>query len=163
MTLNEVRKFAQQCAEQKKVWHFHILTPTCRLNDSKKYALVVENSTDSEEYIAYSEEPFMGIGQELVKMLHGTDVIKEKTGTQSIPPSKQVQRLLLRAKELANKNTFWHHHMLFPNCKYNKQQGKWAIVFEDQEKSEIIESVSDEEPKSDLQYIESLFYSQKKK
>lgn len=52
--------------------------------------------------------------------------------------------------------------MLFPNCMFNKNKDKWAIIFEDQERNEIIESVTDKEPKTDLQYIESLFYSQKK-
>ena len=52
--------------------------------------------------------------------------------------------------------------MLFPGCKYNKHGDKWVIVFEDMEKGEIIESISEDEPKSDLQHIEGLFYSQKK-
>ena len=52
--------------------------------------------------------------------------------------------------------------MLFPYCKFNKNKGKWTIIFEDKEKNEIIESITDTEPKTDLQYIEALFYSQKK-
>ncbi len=160
MTTNQLKQLAQQFAEQGKNWHFHILTPNCQLNETDKYALILENSTDNEFYVVYSDEPYMAIGQELVALLHGKDVIKDEFSINSVSPSEQVRRLLDRAKELTSKGVFWHHHTLFPGCKYNKHVGKWVIVFEDQEKGEIIESLTDDEPKSDLQYIEGLFYKQ---
>ncbi len=162
MTSDDIMALAKKIAEQKKKWHFHILTPECQLNDSNKYALVLENVTDRKEYVVYSEEPYMSIGQELVKLLHGDDVVKDKEEEKNTPPSQKVVQLLERAKDLAQKGIFWHHHMLFPGCKYNKHSNKWVIVFEDPEKREIIESISGDEPKSDLQHIEGLFYSQKK-
>lgn len=162
MTVDEIKSLAKQFSAGKKKWHFHILTPNCQLNDFHKYALVLENVTDNQSYVVYSNEPYMGIGKELVTLLHGTDVVKDETEKKASPPSIQVSNLLARAKELSSKGIFWHHHMLFPGCKYNKHGIKWVIVFEDQEKRETIEIVSDTEPKSDLQYIEGLFYSQKK-
>lgn len=160
MTTTQLKQIARQYAEQGKNWHFHILTPKCQLNEVDKYAIVLENTTDNEFYVVYSEDPQMEIGQELVALLHGKDVIKKASSKDSVSPSEQVQRLLDRAKQLTTKGVFWHHHTLFPGCKYNKHVGKWVIVFEDQEKGEIIESLTDDEPKSDLQYIEGLFYKQ---
>jgi hypothetical protein len=45
---------------------------------------------------------------------------------------------------------------------FNNSKGKWTIIFEDQENNEVIESVTKDEPKSDLQHIEKLFYAQKR-
>lgn len=162
MKVDEMRELAKECARSGKSWHFHILTPECKLNSSGKYALVLENTTDGKEYIVYSDTPFMGIGKTLITLLHGNDVMKGETEPKPTPPSKMVERILTRVKELMAKGIFWHHHMLFPGCKYNTHGDQWVIVFEDKEQGEIIESVSDSEPKSDLQYIEGLFYGQKK-
>lgn len=67
-----------------------------------------------------------------------------------------------KAKQLNKSGKAWHHHMLFPGCMFNKHVGKYVIVFENKKAGEIIESISDDEPKGDLQHIETLFYKQKK-
>ncbi len=162
MTIDEIKTLAKQFSANKKKWHFHILTPECQLNESAKYALILENVTDNQFYVVYSDEPYMDIGKELVVLLHGADVVRDETEEKLNPPSEQVGKLLERAKELSSKGIYWHHHVLFPGCTYNKHGSKWVIVFEDKEKGEIIESTSDREPKNDLQHIEGLFYSQKK-
>ncbi len=161
-TIEEIRRLAKRFSELDKKWHFHILTPECQLNETGNYALVLENITDSDTYISYSDKPYMGTGEELVKLLHGADVMKGENEEKKSDPSEQVIKLLVRAKELIKEGVFWHHHMLFPKCKYNKHGDKWVIVFEDADKGEIIESISEHEPKNDLQHIEALFYSQKK-
>lgn len=51
--------------------------------------------------------------------------------------------------------------MLFPDCTFNKHKGKWAIIFEDAERGEILYSISTTEPKDDLKHIETAFYAQK--
>lgn len=51
--------------------------------------------------------------------------------------------------------------MLYPACHFNPHPGKWTIMFEDQESGEVLESVTDQEPKTDLKHIEKLFYDQK--
>ena len=104
----------------------------------------------------------MGVGKKLVQLLHADDVIKDKKKQKKLPPSTPVKKLITRANQLTSKGTFWHHHMLFPGCKFNNHNHKWVIIFEDQEKGEIIESVTNNEPKNDLQHIEALFYSKKK-
>lgn len=161
-TIDEIKKTAEEYSLKGVKWHFHILTPECQLNDVKKYALILENSRDETIYVCYSTEPYMNIGKELVQLLHGSDVIKDKDEKKEIPASAQVEKLLSRAKILNEQGKFWHHHMLFPYCKYNKNKGKWTILFEDKENNEVIEGVTDNEPKNDLQYIEALFYNQKK-
>lgn len=161
-SVDEIKKYAERYVKDKKKWHFHILTPECQLNDQKNYALVIENGTDNEAFICYSEKPYMDIGKELVQLLHGNDVIKKAEEKHKKPPSQSVKKLLKRAEKLIEEKIFWHHHMLFPYCKFNTNKNKWTIIFEDKENNKIIESVTDSEPKSDLQYIETLFYSQKK-
>lgn len=162
MTVDEIRTLAEECSHNGKAWHFHILTPECQLNSSGKHTLVLENATDRKEYVVYSDTPFMDIGKILVTLLHGNDVVKGETEINPSPPSEMVEKMIIKAKELMAKGFFWHHHMLFPGCKFNTHGDKWVIVFEDKEKEKIIKSISDDEPKNDLQYIEGLFYSQKK-
>jgi len=161
-TIEEIKKTAQEYAANGIKWHFHILTPECTLNTTKEYALILENASNDTMCVCYSATPYMTIGKELVQLLHGKDVIKETKEQKELPPSPKVEKLIQRAKELIEKGVFWHHHMLFPYCAFNKQKGKWAILFEDKENNEVIESISETEPKSDLQHIEALFYSQKK-
>jgi hypothetical protein len=162
-TISQIKKKAKQLASAGKNWHFHILTPECQLNDKKSYALILENATDDEVLVCYSDEPYMDIGKELVKLLHGEDVVKDKNQqTEVTEPSPQVQEILKRAQQLNAAGKSWHHHLLFPGCRFNNHPDKWVIIFEDKEAGEIIESVSDNEPKEDLQHIETLFYQQKK-
>ena len=163
ITIDQLKTKAQEFAQDHKKWHFHILTPGCQLNDTDRYALVLENTTDGESFACFSDEPYMGVGKELVKLLHGDDVVKEDSGEEkSLEPSEQVKKILEKAGQLRAEGKPWHHHMLFPGCKYNKYGDKWVIIFEDKEAGEIIEAISDDEPKSDLEHIETLFYQQKK-
>jgi hypothetical protein len=104
----------------------------------------------------------MDIGKTLVQLLHGNDVIKTEAEPKLLPPSLEVIKIIKRAQDSNKAGKFWHHHMLFPDCIYNKNPGQWAIVFEDQVNKEVITSLSADEPKNDLQYIENLFYQQKK-
>jgi hypothetical protein len=162
-SIDQIKTKAQDLSNAGKKWHFHILTPECQLNETDKYALILENTSDGEVFVCYSDEPYMNIGKELVKLLHGDDVVKENTTeADNSKLSEQVTKILKRAKKLNAKGTSWHHHMLFPGCRYNKHHDKWVIIFEDKEAGEIIESITSEEPKSDLLHIETLFYQQKK-
>ncbi len=161
-TSDEIKRIAHDYALKGIKWHFHILTPDCQLNDVKEYALILESVTDENIYVCFSTTPYMSIGKELVLLLHGSEVLKGNEEYKEVPPSPQVEKLLERARNLTEKGVFWHHHMLFPYCIFNKNKGKWTILFEDKENNEVIESVSENEPKRDLQHIEALFYSQKK-
>lgn len=160
--INQIRAKAQEFSQAKKSWHFHILTPQCQLNTEKQFALILENATDKQTFVAYEDNPPMEIGKQLVQLLHGNDVVQDKNQSVDLPkPSLQTEIILNKAQQLNQEGKFWHHHMLFPDCIFN-DSGSWLIIFEDQATGEIIKSVSKTEPKSDLKHIETLFYQQKK-
>jgi len=161
-SIDQIKGLAKKLAVDKKSWHFHILTPECHLSTTEQYALIVENSTDKKTYACYSDKPYMGVGEVFVKLLHGDDVMQNKAKAEKLTsPSKPVKKLIKRAKKLNQQGKFWHHHMLFPDCIFN-DSGKWLILFEDQDKDEVLKSATDNEPKSDLKHIETLFYNQKR-
>ena len=160
VTIEEVQEKARLWQAQGKKWHFHMLTPDCIFNErNDKQAFVLENSTDSQTYVVYSDRPYVKADQELVKMLHGDKILDRDKGTTN-SSNERMQVVLQRAQELNERNIPWHHHMLFPDCIFNEHKGKWNIVFEDKENSEVIEALYDEEPVDDLRSIEVLYFEQ---
>jgi len=161
-TIEEVEKKASLWQSQGKRWHFHMLTPDCTFNKrNDKHAFVLENRTDNETYAVYSDKRYMETGQKLVKMIHGDKILgksKENAGS----TNENIKTILKKAKELTEKGVQWHHHMLFPDCIFNKHPGKWNITFEDRENNSIIEALYDKEPVNDLREIEILYYKQKR-
>lgn len=153
-TIEDIKKIAHRLHKEKKEWHFYILTPDCLLNKSKKHAFILENVFDKEIYVNYSTERQLATGKELVELLHRINTAAVQT------TDKNILIIKKKAEECNKKNIPWHHHMLFPNCTFNKHKGKWCIIFEDKE--QIIESLSAEEPKENLSIIEKLYYEQKK-
>jgi len=161
VTIQELMETAKKINSEGKKWHFHMLTPDCMFNEIKnKQAFMLENTTDDEVYIVYSNDRYMDQGKELVKMLHG-DSVTEKSESEPQITNESVKLIVERAKELNKKGVHWHHHMLFPDCILNKHKGKWCIVFEDKEMNKLLEAVFEDEPKDDLRAIEILFYQQK--
>jgi hypothetical protein len=155
----ELEKVANRCHVQEVSWHFHLLTPLCCLNRRPMHAFIVENSTDNQVYVSYSEKPNMILGKKLLALLHGITVgTKEQKSETTV--STDVQTIVDRAITLTEKGKFWHHHMLLPSCIFN-ESGKFVIMFEDQEKEIILKALSDSEPKDSLSMIESLYYKQK--
>ncbi|MGD8744531.1 MAG: hypothetical protein PVJ52_02980 [Candidatus Woesebacteria bacterium] len=111
VSVNKIRSLANRFNKEGNKWHFHILTPECQLNDRDDYALVLESAVNNKSYVCYSKKPYMNIGEELVKLLHGDDVIKDKKDGTSVPSSK-VEKLLKRAKELNEKGHFWPSYVV---------------------------------------------------
>lgn len=101
----------------------------------------------------------MDAGKELVKLLHGSDVVQETPPTLS-PGKSNIQEILDRVRNIHERGEFWHHHMLLPDCIFNKNKGKWTLILEDPQTKGVLESVTDCEPKEDLKQVETLFYSQ---
>ena len=160
--IKKLVKIAKEINSRGKKWHFHMLTPGCIFNERKdKDAFVLENETDQKVYIVYSDERYMDIGEELVKLVHGDNIVRKDDSDENID-NKIIKKILERAKELNQKNIKWHHHMLFPDCIFNKHQGKYCIVFEDPENKNVLEFVSKKEPLNELRMIEILYYQQKK-
>ena len=160
VTIEEVQEKARLWQAQGKRWHFHMLTPDCIFSErDDKHAFVLENSTDSQTYVVYSDKPYIKVDQELVKMLHGDKILDRDKGTTD-SSNERMQVILQRAQELNERSIPWHHHMLFPDCMFNEHKGKWNIVFEDKENSDVIEVLYDEEPVDDLRSIEVLYFEQ---
>jgi hypothetical protein len=164
VTIQKIKGVAKKLDNASKKWHFHILSPGCIYNQKVKFALVLENVSDDEQYVAYTVERPSKVGKRLVEMLHGKVVSKSrrKPSKRSIKKlSNDVQNMVVRMKQLNEAGVSWHHHMLFPDCLFNTNRGKWTIIFEDPEKREVQEYSSKKEPKAALKVIEPLFYAQK--
>ena len=160
VTIEQIMEMAKDFQKQQKEWHFHMLTPDCKFNQRKdKQAFVLENRTDNDTYVTYSDTRYMEQGQILVKMLHGESIVSNEDTLEQ--EDENIQKIVLKAKELNEKGVKWHHHMFFPSCEFNERKGKWCIVFEDKETDEVIESFSENEPKEKLRKIEGLYYNQK--
>ena len=160
LSIGEIKKKAINLAKSGSNWHFHILTPACKLNNEDQFAFILEDSDSNTSYVFYSNKPSMALGAELVKLLVNKDILVEKSKVKS-KISAKVQKIKKRAEELTKQGKFWHHHMLFPKCIFNKHKGNWTIMFEEQKLKQIIESVTENEPKSDLKELEILYYKQK--
>jgi len=160
LSIGEIKRKAINFAKSGSNWHFHILTPECKLNSKDQFAFVLEDSNSDTSYVFYSNKPPMDLGAELVKLLVNKDILVEKSKVES-KISAKVQKIKKRAEKLTKQDKFWHHHMLFPKCVFNKHKGKWTIMFEDQKLKQVIESVTENEPKFDLKQLEILYYKQK--
>ena len=159
--LKEVLNKAKEWQESEKSWHFHLLMPDCLFNESNdEHALVLENNTDEQQYVVYTEKRQMKLGEKLVKMLHGEKVLKG-TKKNVKPKNEQLNTLVKRSEEMNKHDIPWHHHVFFPDCKYNDRIGLWNIVMEDKDKGQLLEATYETEPIEDLKIIEKLFFLQK--
>lgn len=159
-SIEDIVQKARQFQAEGKKWHFHMLTPGCTFNESNKQAFVLEDNTDSEVYVTYSDKRYMAEGKELVQLLHGASVVSKEV-TMPSGEGEAVNEMVRRAQELNERGAHWHHHMFFPDCIYNKHKGSWCIVFEDPETGKTLEYVSKDEPKEALRRVEVLYYAQK--
>jgi hypothetical protein len=157
-TLEEIKNLALELHNKGIKWHFHILGPACMLNTNfGKYVFILESSSANTFYVHYSDKAEKELGKALVPLLHGNKIF-ESTEDQ-YKPNKNMKKILQRAKELKEKQTEWHHHMLFPDCKFNKKSPQWVLMLEDTADLTALESLSETEPVNDLKQIESLFYN----
>ncbi len=161
VTVEEIIGNAKKLNEEGKKWHFHILTPDCVYNKEEKFALVLENSSEGESYINYSETKQEEAGKTLLELLHGIKADNRDKYTNKTS-SPVINKMVERARELTEKGIPWHHHALFSDCIFNDMKGKWIVMLEDPETNEVIKSITDNKPDADLQLIEPLFYQQKK-
>lgn len=155
-----IEEIAKQLHKNDKDWHFHLLTPDCVLNPrDDKHTFVVEDTDENRVFVTYTEERQFGLGEELYELLH-QDLDDEESGEEANGElSEKVERIVERADELNQEKIPWHHHTLFPGCVFNEHD-QWCILFEDPETGETIEPLYGEEPETDLQAIEKLYYSQ---
>ena len=155
---DEVRQMIQIWCDDGDQWHFHSLRPDCAFNPRRdRYALVLENRTNGQAIIVYSDEEFSEISQELVKIVHGESILDREQISDS-PSNELFEQVMKRAGELQGEGVAWHHHMLFPDCVFNQHRGQWNIAFESGEGAEIVEVLYDEEPIADLRRIEVAYF-----
>src|SRR3972149_2819094 len=159
VTVKEIIKTAERLKKQERKWHFHILTPGCSFNKDKRFALILENASDTEQFVHFSLKKPAKTGQKLVEMLHGvnTKTPSARSTRSGLKLSPKVNQMVERAIELNNKGFAWHHHLLFPDCIFNKDSRYWTLVFEDPLNGEVIEEMSKDKPIPALQQIEPLF------
>lgn len=166
VTASKILKNAKKLGKDGKKWHFHILTPGCKFNKDKRFALILENTSDNEQFIHFSLKKTAKTGQKLVELLHGKGISKNAKevaqNTKEKKLSHKVEQMIKRATELNLKGFTWHHHVLFPHCMFNKDSRYWTLIFEDPLNNEVIEERFKEEPKEALSKIEPLYYAQKK-
>lgn len=158
VSIEKIEELAKGFAAKNLIWHFHFLTPKCKLNEGGRHAFFLENNSANQIFVCYSDSPYLELGKKLVPLLHKG--VFDKGNGDEHETGSEMEKILKRADDLNQQGRFWHHHTLPPKCVFN-DSGKWQIMFEDQENNEILRSFSDKEPIADLQKIESAFYRQK--
>ncbi|MGB3418251.1 MAG: hypothetical protein WBG88_02910 [Mesorhizobium sp.] len=143
---------------QGKPWHSHVLSPGCEHNPyADGYAIVVEDDSERRAYIARSEG-FPEVDKDLVKILHGDDILDaSKTASAGGSGKAVASPMLERLREIDARRIAWHHHMNFPTCAFNPQPGKWAITIESGEGSFF--EAYDGEPIDVLREVEVLYFN----
>ena len=138
INIRKLMSIAKKLNSKGKKWHFHILAPTCIFNRQKdKYAFILENVEDEHIFASYSRKRYLKHGKELVKLIYGKSIIDKRYNKTKIT-NRKIKIILENAKKLNELGIKWDHHMLFPDCIFNKHKGKWCIVFEDPESNKII-------------------------
>lgn len=161
LSLDQIQAQAYDLSQEKRGWHFHILTKDCLLNQSGEHVFLLESHDNEEVFVHYCSEKPVEVGKKLAKLLHGEDIVRDNPLKESIEMPDAVAEIINRAKALNTACIAWHHHLLFPGCVFNRHAGKWTLIFEDPENRQILENVSDAEPRFELQEIETLFYEQR--
>ena len=158
-TLDEIKAVAIRLHDQGLVWHFHILTPGCALNETNRCVFVLEDLDAARAFAYYSDQPQKALGKELSALLHGAKILENTPVDASYVPGEAVKQMVERAQALNKQEATWHHHVLFPQCRFNKHLGQWNLLFEDLQNHITLESSSLAEPVGDLNLIEPLFYA----
>jgi hypothetical protein len=157
VALGSCLDLAMKLTGAQKKWHSHVLSPHCVLNPyPEQFAIVIEDDTDGVSYIAASDG-FPEVDRELVKMLHGDDILDEAKSRLGGADVSIDSELLARVVELNDRGVPWHHHMNFPDCVFNQRKGKWAITVESGT-GDIAYETYDHEPKEILREIEVLYF-----
>jgi hypothetical protein len=137
-------------------WHSHALSPGCAFNPySDKYAVVIENDDEHIAYISPSVE-FPEVDKQLVKLLHGDDIMDADKTTAAKGDHALSSPLLERVVKIDARGGAWHHHMNFPKCQLSPTPERWTITVESEE-GVFTESYTDE-PITVLRELEVIYF-----
>src|SRR5690348_4270725 len=113
-------------------WHFHMLSADCTLNEKDQCSFILERS-GKPVLVHYFNTMEMGLRNKLLPLLHGNDVMEARSTEKDYRPSKVIQEIVARAKALNDRRIAWHHHVLFPDCIFNRRSPKWVLMLEDKQ------------------------------
>lgn len=154
VALDYCLELARKFQASGKPWHSHVLSPGCRHNPHPDvYAVVIEDDESGIAYIAKGDERFPEVDKDLVKMLHGDDIIDASKLTSALPASALLDQL----RDLQERRIPWHHHMHFPSCVFNPHPGEWAISVE--APSRFFSESYPKEPIDVLRQVEVMYFS----
>jgi hypothetical protein len=154
--LDACRVQAEALIGAGRKWHSHVFSPGCVQNPfDGVYAIVVEDDSSMTPYIAKGTYEFPDVDKELVKLLHGNDILDAAKATGGSEVAK-TSLLLAHIMRLQEGEIAWHHHMHFPACAFNPMPGRWSISVEG-EGSFFAESF-DSEPVDILREVEVIYF-----
>ena len=148
-------------------WHFHMISPTCCLDQSTaKYSLVFEDEARGEVFACHFPDRPVSKMHKMALLRYGPDFLKtEKTpapspATDRSPTNADFQKIMEQAKRCRADGTAWHNHHLPPRCMLNPKPGKHCIVFENEASGKALYAFYDHDPTNDLAALEGLFFTE---
>ena len=154
-------KLVESFQDTHQTWHYHLLIPGCQFNTSTKSLILIENLYSNQSYIVISDAAAMELSNKLATMLHGKDAMDKANTKTGYKPTEEMAAILILIADLSAQKMIWHHHVLFPGCKFNNHSEKYELCVEDPRNSTRLSSISQSEPIENLKQIESAFYAQK--
>lgn len=148
-------------------WHFHMISPTCCLDESTtRYMLIIENESNGEEAACHFSDRPVAQTHQMALLCYGPDFLKKEKTPSALPttgektPNVDFQEIMRQAKACGTTHTAWHNHHLPPRCKYNPQPGTHCILFENEAAGEALYAYYDQDPTSDLAALEKLLFNE---
>lgn len=144
---------AKRLQAEGQPWHTHVLSPGCHHNPFPGvYAVVIEDDAAGIIYMAEGDTGFPEVDKELVRMLHGDDIL-DAAALGERPDSLLLEHL----DRLQERKTPWHHHMHFPVCAFNPHPGRWSISIE--ARGYFLSEAYEDEPVDVLREVEVMYFA----
>ncbi len=159
VSFEQLLEKAKKLNSRKEKWHFHMLGKDCVFNEDKSsYAIFLENTSSGEIFSAHFPQQPLTEAAQLALLLYGKKFFDEE-GAEGKKATERGKELFERIKKVHDLGEEWHHHHFPPECLFNQDKGKHAIVFEDKENGKLVRNLYDSFPSADLRMVEKLMYS----
>jgi hypothetical protein len=148
-------------------WHFHMIGPKCRLDQSiAGFVLILEDEASGEVFTCrFSDRPVSQTHQ-MALLCYGPDFLKKEQtpalspGTEKNLLNADFQKIMEQATRCRANGKPWHNHHLPPRCKFNPKPGNHCIVFENEAAGQALYAYYDNDPTGDLAELEKLFFTE---